>query len=130
MYRKYCKYWKQYTKYFPEHEKYRQMSGRNVYCCSNADNCAINPQNGAIWYSKLIKPSAFVIITSLIGKKKKTNNIIIPFNDYIFIVLHNLAMSVSHLCDKYSASTTFKVISADLGNLKAHLGTLSVNIHQ
>lgn len=35
-------------------------------------------------------------------------------------------MSVSHLCDKYSASTTFKIIRSDLVNLRAHLNTLSV----
>lgn len=37
-------------------------------------------------------------------------------------------MSISHLCDKYSASASFKLIKADLGNLRAHLETLSVII--
>lgn len=40
----------------------------------------------------------------------------------------SLAMSVSHLCDKYSASSSFKMIKADLGNLRIHLETLSVII--
>lgn len=39
-------------------------------------------------------------------------------------------MSVSHLCDKYSASASFKMIKADLRNLRAHLGTLSVIVCQ
>jgi len=40
-----------------------------------------------------------------------------------------LAMSVSHLCDKYSTSTSFRIIQADLENLKDHLETLSVIFH-
>lgn len=35
-------------------------------------------------------------------------------------------MSVSHVCDKYSANSSFKVIRSDLVDLRAHLNTLSV----
>lgn len=35
-------------------------------------------------------------------------------------------MSVSHLCDKYSASASFNIVKADLRSLRTHLGTLSV----
>ncbi|XP_011878426.1 PREDICTED: SUN domain-containing protein 1-like [Vollenhovia emeryi] len=37
-------------------------------------------------------------------------------------------MSVSHLCDKYSASASFKMIKADLGNLRSYLDTLSLEV--
>ncbi|EGI61012.1 Protein unc-84-like protein A [Acromyrmex echinatior] len=37
-------------------------------------------------------------------------------------------MTVSHLCDKYSASASLKIIKADLGNLRSHLGTLSLEV--
>ncbi|KAL0103603.1 hypothetical protein PUN28_017704 [Cardiocondyla obscurior] len=38
------------------------------------------------------------------------------------------AMSVSHLCDKYSATGSFKMIKTDLGNLRSHLHTLSLEV--
>ncbi|XP_067213020.1 tetratricopeptide repeat protein 39C-like [Linepithema humile] len=83
------------------------MSGQQNFCCVNAGNCPGTPANcnqRSAWYTKLIKPFAFCIITSM------------------------LAMSVSHLCDKYSASSSFKMIKADLGNLRIHLGTLSLEV--
>ncbi|XP_043686843.1 tetratricopeptide repeat protein 39C-like [Vespula pensylvanica] len=83
------------------------MSVRNAYCCVNGGNCQANVANPCLrpsWYHKFIKPLAFCIITSL------------------------LAMSVSHICDKYSASSSFKVVKADLGNLRRHLNTLSMEV--
>lgn len=35
-------------------------------------------------------------------------------------------MTVSHVCDKFSANTSFRVIKSDLTTLRNHLGTLSV----
>ncbi|XP_028047607.2 tetratricopeptide repeat protein 39C [Monomorium pharaonis] len=82
------------------------MSARNAFCCVNARNCPGTPTscNQRSWYIKLVKPFAFCVITSM------------------------LAMSVSHLCDKYSASASLKMIKADLGNLRSHLGTLSLEV--
>ncbi|KAG7209647.1 hypothetical protein KM043_011293 [Ampulex compressa] len=82
------------------------MSVRNAYCCVNGGPCpaaALNPRRSP-WYCKLVKPFAFCVITSM------------------------LAMSVSHLCDKYSASTSFKMIRSDLANLRSHLSTLSMEV--
>ncbi|XP_011691422.1 PREDICTED: SUN domain-containing protein 2-like isoform X2 [Wasmannia auropunctata] len=83
------------------------MSARNTFCCVSAGNCPGIPAScnqRFAWYTKLLKPLAFCVITSM------------------------LAMSVSHLCDKYSASASFKMIKADLGNLRSHLGTLSLEV--
>ncbi|XP_076397034.1 klaroid protein isoform X1 [Megachile rotundata] len=83
------------------------MSVRNTYCCANGGICPaaiLNSSRHSPWYCKLIKPFVFCVITSL------------------------LAMSVSHLCDKYSASTTFRIIRSDLVNLRAHLNTLSMEV--
>ncbi|KAG5311871.1 SUN1 protein, partial [Pseudoatta argentina] len=82
------------------------MSARNAFCCVNAGNC---PSVSAschqrFSYHKLIKPFAFCVITSM------------------------LAMTVSHFCDKYSATASLKIIKADLGNLGSHLGTLSLEV--
>ncbi|XP_076300116.1 tetratricopeptide repeat protein 39C [Lasioglossum baleicum] len=83
------------------------MSVRNTHCCANGGTCPaviLNSSRPSPWYCKLIKPFVFCVITSL------------------------LAMSVSHICDKYSASYTFKVIRSDLVNLRAHLNTLSMEV--
>ncbi|XP_076652612.1 tetratricopeptide repeat protein 39C [Halictus rubicundus] len=83
------------------------MSVRNTHCCANGGTCPaviLNSSRSSRWYCKLIRPFVFCVITSL------------------------LAMSVSHICDKYSASTTFKVIRSDLVNLRAHLNTLSMEV--
>nr|XP_033189619.1 SUN domain-containing protein 1-like isoform X2 [Bombus vancouverensis nearcticus] len=83
------------------------MNVRNTYCCANGGTCPaaiLNSSRQSPWYCKFIKPFVFCIITSL------------------------LAMSVSHLCDKYSASTTFKIIRSDLVNLRTHLNTLSMEV--
>ncbi|KAG5306933.1 SUN2 protein, partial [Acromyrmex insinuator] len=82
------------------------MSARNAFCCVNAGNCPSVPAgcHQRFSYHKLIKPFAFCVITSM------------------------LAMTVSHLCDKYSASASLKIIKADLGNLRSHLGTLSLEV--
>ncbi|XP_043513139.1 SUN domain-containing protein 3-like, partial [Frieseomelitta varia] len=87
--------------------EYDPMNVRNTYCCANGGTCPaaiLNSSRQSPWYCKFIKPFVFCIITSL------------------------LAMSVSHLCDKYSASTTFKIIRSDLVNLRAHLNTLSLEV--
>ncbi|XP_046741054.1 SUN domain-containing protein 1-like [Diprion similis] len=78
------------------------MSVQNAYCCYNSGSCVSG--NRTAWYCKLIKPFAFCLITAM------------------------LAMSVSHLCDKYSASNSFKAIKADLGNLRSHMSTLSMEV--
>ncbi|XP_025073446.1 SUN domain-containing protein 2-like [Pogonomyrmex barbatus] len=83
------------------------MSARSTFCCVNAGNCPgipVNCNQRFAWCTKLIKPFAFCVITSM------------------------LAMSVSHLCDKYSASASFNMIKADLGNLRSHLGTLALEV--
>ncbi|XP_076242500.1 tetratricopeptide repeat protein 39C [Calliopsis andreniformis] len=83
------------------------MSVRNTYCCDNGGICPaaiLNSSRQSPWYFKLIKPFVFCVITSL------------------------LAMSVSHLCDKYSASTAFRIIRSDLVNLRSHLNTLSMEV--
>ncbi|CAK9826895.1 Klaroid protein [Anthophora retusa] len=83
------------------------MSGRNAYCCANGGTCPaaiLNSSRQSPWYFKFIKPFVFCVITSL------------------------LAMSVSHLCDKYSASATFQIIRSDLVNLRMHLNTLSMEV--
>ncbi|XP_025986523.1 tetratricopeptide repeat protein 39C [Solenopsis invicta] len=88
-------------------DEYDPMSARNTFCCVNAGNCpgiAASCNQRSAWYIKLIKPFVFCVITSM------------------------LAMSVSHLCDKYSASASFKMIKADLGNLRSHLDTLSLEV--
>ncbi|XP_043790093.1 tetratricopeptide repeat protein 39C-like [Apis laboriosa] len=86
--------------------EYDPMSVRNTYCCVNGGTCPaiILNSSRSPWYYKFIKPFVFCIITSL------------------------LAMSVSHLCDKYSASATFKIIRSDLVNLRTHLNTLSMEV--
>ncbi|XP_076757220.1 uncharacterized protein LOC143427174 [Xylocopa sonorina] len=87
--------------------EYDPMSVRNTYCCANRGTCPaaiLNSSRQSPWYCKFIKPFVFCVITSL------------------------LAMSVSHLCDKYSASTTFKAIRSDLVNLRTHLNTLSMEV--
>ncbi|XP_048266528.1 tetratricopeptide repeat protein 39C-like [Bombus affinis] len=87
--------------------EYDPMNVRNTYCCANGGTCPaaiLNSSRQSPWYCKFIKPFVFCIITSL------------------------LAMSVSHLCDKYSASTTFKIIRSDLVNLRTHLNTLSMEV--
>ncbi|KAL6421808.1 hypothetical protein ACFW04_010971 [Cataglyphis niger] len=89
------------------HNERTLMSARNTFCCVNAGNCpgtSASCNQRSAWYRKLIKPFVFCVITSM------------------------LAMSVSHLCDKYSASASFKTIKADLRNLRAHLGTLSLEM--
>ncbi|XP_053977469.1 tetratricopeptide repeat protein 39C-like [Hylaeus volcanicus] len=83
------------------------MSVRQTHCCANGGTCPaaiLNSSRQSPWYCKLIKPFVFCVITSL------------------------LAMSVSHLCDKYSASKTFKIIRSDLVNLRVHLNTLSMEV--
>ncbi|XP_026825512.1 SUN domain-containing protein 1-like [Ooceraea biroi] len=83
------------------------MSAQNTFCCVNAGNCpaiVTSCNRRPTWYTRLVKSFTFCVITSM------------------------LAMSVSHLCDKYSASTSFQMIQADLGNLRAHLGTLSLEV--
>ncbi|XP_012271483.2 SUN domain-containing protein 1 [Orussus abietinus] len=81
------------------------MSVRNSYCCQNPGNTRPSTSCGRTpWYAKVLRPLAFFVVTSM------------------------LAMSVSHLCDKYSASNSFKIIKADLSNLRAHLNTLSMEV--
>ncbi|KAH0945100.1 hypothetical protein HN011_010092 [Eciton burchellii] len=83
------------------------MSAQNTFCCVNAGNCpvsAVSCSRRPTWYTKFAKSFAFCIITSM------------------------LAMSVSHLCDKYSTSTSFRIIQADLENLKNNLETLSLEV--
>ncbi|XP_078044032.1 tetratricopeptide repeat protein 39C [Augochlora pura] len=84
------------------------MSGRSTDCCANnGGTCPavfLNSSHPPAWYYKFIKPVVFCVITSL------------------------LAMSVSHVCDKYSASSTFKVIRSDLVTLRTHLNTLSMEV--
>nr|XP_031829643.1 tetratricopeptide repeat protein 39C-like [Nomia melanderi] len=83
------------------------MSVRNTYCCANGGTCPaaiLNSSGQPAWYCKLVKPFVFCVITSL------------------------LAMSVSHLCDKYSANSSFKVIRSDLVDLRTHLNTLSMEV--
>lgn len=110
------------------------MSVRNAYCCVNGGNCQANVANPCLrpsWYHKFIKPLAFCIITSLLGTYISSLVALSKFFTEVTITILRfdvtLAMSVSHICDKYSASSSFKVVKADLGNLRRHLNTLSVN---
>ncbi|XP_012257687.1 klaroid protein-like [Athalia rosae] len=81
------------------------MSLKNAYCCYNSGgSCGLPGNRSTSWYCKLIKPSVFCVITAM------------------------LAMSVTHLCDKYSTSNSFKAIKADLGNLRSHMTTLSLEV--
>ncbi|XP_066585127.1 klaroid protein-like [Prorops nasuta] len=82
------------------------MSARNVSCCGSCPANSRNyyPEPIVPWYSKIVKPLAFCIITSL------------------------LAMSVSHVCDKFSVNSSFKLIKADLRNMREHLSILSLEV--
>ncbi|XP_024938657.1 SUN domain-containing protein 1-like [Cephus cinctus] len=81
------------------------MSHQNSYCCFNAGNYQQAPYcQTTSWYRKLLKPFAFSIITAI------------------------LAMSVSHLCDKYSASSSFMSIKSELEYVRSHLSTLMIEV--
>ncbi|KAK0098543.1 hypothetical protein PV326_007003 [Microctonus aethiopoides] len=76
-------------------------------CCVNSDCSVLNsadnnrrsPRNTGV-----IRPLAFLVVTAL------------------------LAMTVSHVCDKFSADSSFRVIKSDLTTLRNHLGTLSIEV--
>lgn len=96
----------------------------------NVGNCPAqwNHCRKTAWYCKFIKPLFSFVVSVMLGewiynififqiRKRQFHTALIAFP----------ALSMSHLCEKYSSNNSFRTIKSDLSTLRSTVSLLSVN---